>query len=136
MSASGRPLTLLESNKQLVVRWFEEVWNNSNRAVISELLHEHGIIHDGARDLRGPGEFFVFYDDLRSQFTNFHIAPVVVLAEGDFVCMHWSANFRHHQSGKPIHITGTSVVRIDAGKFVEAWQNWDAAALGAQLSNP
>jgi len=136
MSATGQPLSRLERNKQLVVRWFEEVWNQGKRETISKLFHEHGVIHDGARDFRGPRDFFVFYDDLQAQFTDFHITPVVVLAEDDLVCIHWSADFRHKPSGKPIHITGTSVVRVDAGRFVEAWQNWDAAALQAQLSNP
>jgi len=132
--SSSQPLSLLERNKRIVVRWFEEVWNQGKRDTISELFHNHGVIRDGPRDFHGPREFFVFYDDLRAQFTDFHITPVVILAEDDLVCMHWSANFRHKASGKPIHITGTSVGRIDAGRFTEAWQNWDAAALQAQLS--
>ena len=132
--SSSQPISLLERNKRIVVRWFEEVWNQGKRDTISELFHHHGVIHDGPRDFRGPREFVVFYDDLRAQFTDFHIVPVVILAEDDLVCMHWSAGFRHKASGKPIHITGTSTVRIEGGRFVEAWQNWDAAALQAQLS--
>ena len=134
MSAANQPFSLLERNKQLVVRWFEEVWNRGNRNTISELLHDDGILHDGPQNFRGPHEFSVFHDNLRTQFDNFRIAPVVVLAEDDLVCCHWSADFRHRQSGKPIHITGTSVVRVEAGRFVEAWQNLDAASLQAQLN--
>lgn len=134
MSSAGQSLSPLEHNKQLVVRWFEEVWNRGNRNTISELLHDDGILHDGPQNFRGPHEFSVFHDNLRTQFDNFRIAPVVVLAEDDLVCCHWSADFRHRQSGKPIHITGTSVVRVEAGRFVEAWQNWDAASLQAQLN--
>lgn len=134
MSAANQPFSLLERNKQLVVRWFEEVWNRGNRNTISELLHDDGILHDGPQNFRGPHEFSVFHDNLRTQFDNFRIAPVVVLAEDALVCCHWSADFRHRQSGKPIHITGTSVVRVEAGRFVEAWQNWDAASLQAQLN--
>lgn len=134
MSTAGQPLSLLERNKQLVVHWFEEVWNRGNRNTISELLHDDSILHDGPQHFRGPREFSVFYDDLRAQFTDFHIAPVVLLAEDDLVCCHWSADFRHKQSGKQIHITGTSVVRVEANRFVEAWQNWDAASLQAQLN--
>lgn len=133
--STSQPVSLLESNKRLCIQWFEEVWNRGNRDTISELLQEHAIIHDGARELRGPGDFFVFHDELRAQFADFRITPIVVLAEDDLVCMHWSADFRRKESGKPIHITGTSVVRIDAGRFVEAWQNWDAAALQAQISD-
>jgi len=134
MSSAGQTLSLLERDKQLVIRWFEEVWNRGNRHTIAELLRDDGILHDGAQTFRGPHEFSVFYDDLRAQFTDFRITPVVVLAEDDLVCMHWSAQFRHQQSGKEMHITGTSVVRVEGGRFAEAWQNWDAAALARQLT--
>jgi len=134
MSAASQPSSLLDRNKQLVVHWFEEVWNRGNRDAIPELLHAHGVLHDGARDLHGPADFFVFYDELRSQFADFHITPVVVLAEDDLVCMHWSAEFRHKPSSKPLRITGTSVVRVQENRFIEAWQNWDAAAIQTQLA--
>jgi hypothetical protein len=135
MSTSSQPFSLLDHNKRLVVRWFEEVWNQGNRDTISELLHDDCVIHDGAGDIRGPRDFFAFHDDLRAQFENFHIFPVVILAEDDLACMHWSADFRHKASGKKIHITGTSVVRIEGSRFVEAWQNWDVASLQTQLAN-
>jgi ketosteroid isomerase-like protein len=133
MSASSQPFSM-ERNKQLAPRWFDEVWNRGNRDTISELLYADGVLHDGARDFRGPSEFLVFYDGLRTQFSDFHIAPVIVLAEEDLVCMHWTADLRHQASGKPVHVTGTSIIRIDGGRFVEARQNWDAAALHAQLA--
>ena len=118
----------------LTHRWFEEVWNRGNRNAISELLHSDGILHDGARDLHGPADFYLFYDELQAQFTDFRITPVVVLAEDDLVCAHWSADFRHKQSGKSMHISGTSVVRVEGNRFAEAWQNWDLAHLQAQLT--
>ena len=46
----------------------------------------------------------------------------------------WSADFRHKQSGKSMQISGTSVVRVEGNRFVEAWQNWDLAHLQAQLT--
>ena len=136
MSSAGQSLSPLEHNKQLFVRWFEEVWNQGRRDTIPELLHSDGVLHDGPRDLHGPREFLAFYDDLRAQFTDFRITHIVALAEDDLVCMHWSADFRHKQSGKSIHITGTSVVRVEDNRFVEAWQNWDLASLQSQLAAP
>jgi predicted ester cyclase len=135
MSTSSQPFSLLDHNKRLVVRWFEEVWNQGKRDTISELLDHNCVIHDGSGDMGGPRDFSVFYDNLRAQFADFRIVPVVILAEDDLVCMHWSADFRHKASGKGIHVTGTSVVRIEGSRFVEAWQNWDAAALQAQVAN-
>jgi len=40
----------------------------------------------------------------------------------------------HSTTKKALQLTGTSVVRIENGRFAEAWQNWDAAHLYAQLT--
>jgi predicted SnoaL-like aldol condensation-catalyzing enzyme len=133
MSAS-QTITSLDQNKQLVIRWFEEVWNKGNRDTIAQLFAPDGVVYDGATMIRGPQEFEKFYDRLRAQFSNFKISPVLALAEGDLVCVHWFSEVKHIATGKVAHITGTSIVRIRDGRFVEAWQNWDAAGLASQLS--
>ena len=126
--------TTTEQNKQIILRWFEEVWNRGRRETIDELYDSEGILHDGATSYRGRKEFYRFHDSLRSEFSDFDVEPILSLAEGDLVCLHWSAGLRHTPSGKPLKITGTSVVRIKDGRFVEAWQNWDQADLAAQLA--
>jgi predicted SnoaL-like aldol condensation-catalyzing enzyme len=134
MSSASQPLTTTEQNKLLVIRWFDEVWNHSRRETIFELMPDSGIIHDGPQDYRGPEEFCRFQDSLRAQFSNFKITPVISLAEGDLACVHWSCSMIHTATQKPLQLTGTSVVRIENGRFAEAWQNWDAAHLNAQLA--
>jgi predicted SnoaL-like aldol condensation-catalyzing enzyme len=132
MSATGAQ-SVLAQNKALVLRWFKEVWNEARFETVAELFAPDGVIHDGPATFRGPQEFAGFYHGLRAQFSDFSIQPVVTLAEDDLVCVHWSADFRHTESGKPLHVSGTSVVRIANGQFVEGWQNWDSAGLEAQL---
>ena len=134
MSTANAPPSL-EQNKALVIRWFDEVWNQGRRETIKELFAAQGVLHDGASNYRGPEEFTAFFDKLRAEFSKFSIRPIASLAEGDLACVHWSANLVHTASGTPIRITGTSVVRISGGQFVEAWQNWDAAGLAAQLQS-
>ena len=125
--------TTAEQNKQLMVRWFEEVWNQGRRETIHELFAEKGVLHDGTTTYRGPDEFSRFFDSFRKQFADFHATPVISLAEGDFACLHWSISLRHKASNKQAIVTGTSVVRFHNGQLVEGWQNWDAASLAAQL---
>jgi SnoaL-like polyketide cyclase len=124
----------LEGNKALVLRWFDEVWNQGRRETIKELFAAEGLLHDGAKIYRGPEEFCKFHDALRVQFSNFSMRPIIALSEADLACVHWSADFVQTATGKPVHLTGTSIVRICNGQFVEAWQNWDAAALAAQVA--
>jgi len=134
MSYANAPSNL-EGNKALILRWFDEVWNQGRRETIKELFATHGVLHDGASTYHGPKEFTGFYDKLRAEFSKFSIRPIVSIAEGDLACMHWSVDFVHTVSGTPVHSTGTSVVRISNGQFIEAWQNWDAAGLAAQLQS-
>jgi predicted SnoaL-like aldol condensation-catalyzing enzyme len=125
--------TTAEQNKQIMVRWFEEVWNQGRRETIYELFAKEGVLHDGSTTFRGPDEFCKFYDALRSQFSDFRATPVVSLAEGDLACLHWSLTFRHKTAENPLRVTGTSVVRFENGQLIEAWQNWDSASLALQL---
>jgi len=134
MSSASQPLPATEQNKQLVIRWFDEVWNRGRRETIFELLLDSSILHDGPNHYRGPEEFARFHDSLCSQFSNFKITPLVSLAEGNYACVHWSCSMIHTATQNPLQLTGTSVVRIENGRFAEAWQNWDAAHLNAQLT--
>jgi predicted SnoaL-like aldol condensation-catalyzing enzyme len=133
MSAS-QSLSAPDLNKHLVLRWFEEVWNQSRRETIFELLSPDCVIYDGDAPIRGHDGFAAFYDRLHSEFTDFHITPGAVLAEGDLASLRWSVSARHKASGKPTQVSGISIVRIQDGKFIEAWQNWDTASLAAQLA--
>jgi predicted ester cyclase len=125
--------SILEHNKALLVRWFDEVWNQGRVATIHELFSPECVLHDGDQQYRGPEEFMKFYDALRGEFSQFSVRPIEMLAEGDRASIHWSVDCVHTATGRKIHLTGTSIVRIKDGQFVEAWQNWDKAAMNAQL---
>jgi len=86
------------------------------------------------RNCLGRINFANFYEALHAQFRDFRFSPVVSLAEGNLVCLHWSRAFRQTASGTSLKVTGATVVRVENGVFAEAWQNWDAASLGVQLS--
>jgi predicted SnoaL-like aldol condensation-catalyzing enzyme len=134
MSATSQPIATLEQNKKLLVRWFEEVWNHGNRDVIHQLLAPECVIHDGANTMNGAAEFERFYDGLRSRFSEVRVSSVFAIAEGDLACVHWFSQVKEAATGKTAHVTGTSIVRVKDGRFIEGWQNWDHASLAAQLS--
>lgn len=133
MSAS-QPISTLEYNKVLALRWFEEVWNQSRRDTIFELFDRECVLYDGHAPIRGPQEFADFHDRIRAQFDDIRIEPGVTLAENDLVSLRWTVSGVHKATGKESKVTGISIVRIRNGRFIEAWQNWDAASMVAQLS--
>ena len=133
MSAS-QPRSAVDSNKRLVVRWFEDVWNQGRRETIFELLAPNGVLYDGDTVIRGPEEFAtLFYDRMRAEFTDFRITPGTTLAENDLVSLRWTARCHHKATNKDTTVTGISIVRVKDGQFLEAWQNWDEAGVEGQL---
>src|SRR5262249_6369864 len=131
---SAEAVTTLEHNKQLVRRWFDEVWNQSRRETIFDLFDQECVLHEGHTPIRGPQEFAAFHDRIRDQFDYIRIEPGVAVAEGDLVSIRWNLSAVHKGTGKRTVATGISIARVKDGRFVEAWQNWDEAGVAAQLA--
>ena len=58
----------------------------------------------------------------------------------DKVVVRWSATMTHKgdhlgipATGKPVKITGMTMVRIRDGKITEGWDNWDQLAMMQQI---
>lgn len=131
---AATPQTILEQNKALLKRWFEEVWNQGRRETIYELFAPGGILHDGSQTMSGREAFLKFYDGMRADFSDIRVTPGICLAEGDLAALRWSVECRHKATARTVSLTGISIARIEDGCFVEAWQNWDEAALAAQIA--
>ena len=133
-----------EENKALVRRWFDEVWNKGRADVIEELFDENGIAHglsdDPANPIKGPRDYRPFYEIFRQAFPNIIIVVEDMVAEGDKVAARCSVRGRHEgeflgraATQSPVEITGITIVRIDNGKIVEAWNNFDFMTLHRQV---
>src|SRR5581483_8750229 len=129
-----------QANKDLTKMWFEEVWNKKRRSAIRELLAPNAIIYEGGEAIRGAEGFYPFFDRMHSTFSDIKVSFHDVIAEGDRVCLRWSVTMRHTgdglgfpATGKELHATGMSFVRIADGKFIEGWQNWDMLGLMQQI---
>ena len=125
-----------EENKELVRRWFEEVWNKGRADAIEEMFDVNGIAHglsdDPSQPIKGPTDFKPFYTTFREAFPNLKIVIEDMVAEGDKVAARCSVHGKHEGDfmGKaatqsPVDITGIAIVRIENGKIVEAWNNFD-----------
>jgi steroid delta-isomerase-like uncharacterized protein len=134
----------LESNKSIVRRWFEEVWNQGKVAAIDELFAADGLAHglsgDPAQPLRGPESFKPFHATFRGAFPNLQVAVEDVIAEGDKVVARCSVRGKHTgdhlgvaASNSPVEFTGISIVRIRDGQIVEAWNNFDFMSMNQQI---
>jgi predicted ester cyclase len=130
-----------EQNKQLVRRWFEEVWNEGRRETVAEVLTPDAVIQEGSAASVGPEGFYPFFDRIHAAFSGIHVILHDMIAEDDRVFVRWSCIMWHTGEGlgmpptnKGIEVSGMSLVRIANGRFVAAWQNWDMLGMLQQIS--
>lgn len=131
---------MTETERGLGNLWFDEVWNKGRREAIGEMFGPDATLHDGDVATHGPGAFYQFFDRMHSTFSDIRIDILDTFAEADKLCLRWSCTAQHTGNGlgvKPTHkqtkFTGISIMQIEDGRIVEAWQNWDMMGLMHQI---
>lgn len=131
------------SNKQIARRWVEEVWNQRHSAAIERLLAKDAITHglgmDG-NDLVGPEGFLPFHRAFVTSFADLQLTIEDLLEEDDRVAVRWRATgtltgdgLGLAPTGRRMTVTGMSVIRVENGQIVEAWNNFDVLGMHQQL---
>jgi steroid delta-isomerase-like uncharacterized protein len=132
-----------EQNKAIVRRYWEEVWNQGNLAVVDELIASDFDGHPlpGEPDFgRGSAGQKQFVDMYRTAFPDLRMTIEDMTAEGDRVAVRWTARGTNTgemmgmpATGKHATVTGTFFNRLAAGKIAEGWGNFDALGMLQQL---
>ena len=127
-------------NIALVRKWFEEVWNKGRVGAIDELLASDAVVHGLGADLRGPAGFRAFHSAYRDAFPDVLIQIDDIVAQGDIVAARWSGTGTHRgeglgfaATGRQVHFNGMVFVRVEGGKLVEGWNNFDQLGMLQQL---
>ena len=130
-----------EQNKELVLRWKDEIWNRRNLNVIDELYAEDCVFHLMAS--LGPVQGRVALKQVfAAYFAAFetHETPDFLVAEGDLVAMHdtyWAKSVGPFRgvppTGQEATLAGTDIYRIANGRFVEQWFDADFTPFMQQL---
>ena len=133
-----------QENKALVRRWFDEVWNKGREEAIDEMFAADGIAHglgdESNKTMRGPVDYKPFFRTFRSAFPGIEVLVEDTIAEGDKVAARCRVRGKHESdslgfaaTGLPTEFTGITIVRIEGGKIVEAWNNFDFMTMFKQL---
>ncbi len=127
---------MLEENRSLVKRWFEEVWNQRLAATVNELFSPTGIGYMEGAKVVGPAEFIQARDMLLNAFPDIRVTVNQVVAEGDSVVVRWSAAGTHLGDSLGFRATSTAVtfngmtwLRLVNGQIVEGWDAWNQGQL-------
>jgi steroid delta-isomerase-like uncharacterized protein len=133
----------VEENVALIRRWFNEVWNQRKLDAIEEMMASDAIVTGmgGPEEVvHGPAEFRVFAERFQKAFSGIRITVEDAFGSGDKVAVRWSGEMTHtgDDMGIPatrrtVRISGLTLARVENGKVVEGWNNWDQLGLQQQL---
>src|SRR5215471_1079526 len=129
--------------KDLVHRWFDEVWNQGREETIDELFGEDGValgLGVGDTPVHGPAGFKVFWRNMRAALPDVQIIVEDTVVEGDKVVVrvvlegtHGGEGLGVAPTGRRVKIAGIVLVQFAEGKIVRGWNSWDQLGLLQQL---
>ena len=137
----------VETNKETVRRFIEEVFNQNPSQGVQEFADQDYMNHDPTgKSMQGASQNVAGF---RSAFPDVHMTITQMLGEGDLVAVQWTASGTHQQpithlasefaqpaNGKSASVTGFSLVRFSGDKIAEVWNHWDTHHLLEQISTP
>ena len=130
-----------EQNKQLVLRWREEIWNKRNVNIIDELHAPDYVGHYSGipGPIRGHEALKQLFAAYLAAF-EIQVTPEFLIAEGDKVVVRDTNRLKHTgafqgipPTGKEATVTSTDLYRIVDGKIVEQWFEADFTGMMHQL---
>jgi len=131
---------MVEDNKVLVQRWFEEVWNRGRQDAVDQLMAPNALVHGLGEAMRGPAGFKRFHAAYREAFPDVRIVVEDMVAEGDKVAFRWSATATHRgislgfePTNRDVRFEGMGIIRVESGKLVEGWNTFDQLGMLQQL---
>jgi predicted ester cyclase len=127
---------LQSKNKAVVGRWFTEFWGKTyNPAVVDELAAPEIVLRYSLHKPRhGREDIKIFMRGFRDAFPDLNFwGTAPLLADKDYVIGQWEGGGTHTgpafsdllagslpaASGKEIHFTGITILRLDSGRIVE-----------------
>lgn len=132
---------MIEENKQLVQRYYDELWNRWDYALIDEMISE-AFVFRGSIGLttQGRAEFKEYMNTIRAAFPDFLNTVEELIAEANKVVAvltytgtHQGKIFGVAPTGKHIRYAGTAIFQIEAGQMVSGWVLGDRLGLLQEL---
>jgi steroid delta-isomerase-like uncharacterized protein len=131
-----------EANKDLVRRFYEEVWDRGNTDFAFDVFAEDYVRHDLRQTaaLPGPAGQQKIAADFRAAFPDLEFTVDLIIGEEDFVVGRWTATGtqlgpwgKQAPSGRRVTFSAVNIFRFEHGKVVELWNHRDDLGLLEQL---
>jgi steroid delta-isomerase-like uncharacterized protein len=129
-------------NKQLVRRFYEEVWAKGRFDVADDVFADDYVRHDlratGAAP--GPEGQKEIARAFRAAFPDLTFDVEILIADGDYVAARWTASGTHtgrwgavEATGRSVRFSGVNIFRFERRRVAEIWNHRDDLGLPEQL---
>ena len=129
-------MSLQDDNKAIVGRWFTDFWGKTcDLGVVDEVASPNMLLKYSLHEpRRGRDDIRAFMKDFRAAFPDLNFwGTADLIAEGDYVVGQWEGGGTHTgraftdflagdlpaNTGRKMHFTGVTVLKIKDGKIVE-----------------
>jgi predicted ester cyclase len=139
-------MTEEERNKAVLHRFWSEVWDQGKLDVVDEIFHPDFVDHGLAPGLtkQGPEGAKEAVMQFRTAMPDLYLTVDEMVAEGDKVMTRWtsggtqtgplnSARGTIPPSGRKGVVQGFTINRLEDGKIIDAWDNFDIMGMLQQL---
>lgn len=129
-----------ETNKNVVRRFFTEIFNQNLESVIPQVISDDYRDHGSNPPLEGPAGALANLRGLRAGFTDVQFKIDELLCDGDAVIARWTGQmvhnaefYGHPATGNAITFTGITIYHLRDEKIVSAHPAQDLLGLFRQL---
>lgn len=135
----------VESNKELIRRFYDEVWNQGNTDFVFQVFADEYVRHDlrPGNPTQGAAGQKQVADDFRAAFPDLKHETEFLVGEGDMVVARWTMQGTNTApwgqaapTGKFVKMSGVNIFRFENGKVVEIWNHRDDLGMMQQLDAP
>jgi steroid delta-isomerase-like uncharacterized protein len=134
-----------ESNKTMVARFVEEVWNQGNLEPIEALFHPEILGNNPpVSHMYAPHNRETFTQSIVDYLTAYPDIKVTlhdIVAEDDLVMAYWTVNATHGgelmgipPTGNSVTFSGHTMYRFVDGQVVQTWWAWDTMGMMKQIT--
>lgn len=133
-----------QRNKDLMLKFYDEVWQKGNLAFADQVFAENYVRNDprGGNPPGGPRGQQIIARNFRTQFPDLKYQVHFILADGDYVATRWTITGTNTGpapdgsagTGKKVEFVGVNIFRFGPeGKVVEIWNHRDDLGFGLQM---
>ena len=131
------------ANREVVHRWFEEVWNKQREEAIDEMFAPDSKAYgfpEASSVLVGPENFKKLHRFFLGAFPDIHITVHDTICEGDRVAVTWTAHMTHlgdtlgfAPTLQKVSLEGCSILIVRDGQIHEGKNYMEMEALANRL---